>query len=290
MQGYIFDETYADDNERRFHNMYIQFPDIFYPAPPSTDVDPVIAAPEAIASKVIELIRNYANWTCVAALLQYAVSRTRERPKDVTLIARSLALVKSGMPDFDTMQVAQSPIWSDGSPTHLHRAWGATLAEGLESSIMNPFFDGETEDNDVNHVVEPSNLRLTATLLSIAAINAGIQEQDAGHAWFSVAQGLKDPKHPNAEEPAMQEVFVVIASLYLVTVGHKLRAWYDHMLPSDIKVHEALNSAKERQVLTLPSAVHLLDLAIETVNCGYVHQLSELEAWDILFPPSGLST
>jgi hypothetical protein len=105
----------------------------------------------------------------------------------------------------------------------------------------------------------------------------------------------------------MHEVFVIIASLYLVTVGHKLRAWYDHFLPSDIKINEALNAAKERQVLTLPTAVHLLDvsvvffsfciitncsfqLAIEAVKCGYAHQLSELEAWETLFPPSGLST
>jgi hypothetical protein len=178
------------------------------------------------------------------------------------LIARSLALVKSGIPDFDTMQTVQPLHWSGGNPTVLHRAWGILLAEGLESSIMNPFFDGDTEDIDVNHVVEPSNFHLTTTLLSIAAIIAGLQERQASHAWFAVEKGLKDPEDPDAEEPAMQEVFVVIASLYLVTVGHKLRAWYDRFLPSNIKIIEALNAAKKRQVLTLPSAVHLLDVSV----------------------------
>jgi hypothetical protein len=85
MQGYVFDATHADEYAHCFHNVYIQLPDIFYPSPPSTDVNPVIASPEFIASKVIELIQNYAAWTCVAALLSYSpqraasVTRRRER-------------------------------------------------------------------------------------------------------------------------------------------------------------------------------------------------------------------
>jgi hypothetical protein len=167
MQGYVFDATHADEYAHCFHNVYIQLPDIYYPSPPSTNANPVIASPEFIASKVIKLIQNYTAWTCVAALLSYSLNRTRERPQDVTLIARSLALVKSGIPDFDTMQIVQPLPWSGGNPTVLHRAWGILLAEGLSSGIMNPFFDGDTEDIDVNHVVEPSNFHLTTTTVGL---------------------------------------------------------------------------------------------------------------------------
>ncbi|KAF8164537.1 hypothetical protein BJ912DRAFT_256304 [Pholiota molesta] len=292
MQAYFFDPDDDDEDAHKYHSIYIQYPDIFYPSPPSTDAEPIIAAPEFIAEKAIEMFRKYANWRCIDTLMTYAVNRVWERPKDGVMIARALALVRNGMPDFDTLQVPMPETWTfDGGATEkpLHEAWDYSLYDRLNCGIMDAFWElRESDKVDLTHIVAPSNYRLTTTLLSVTAIKFGLQEEP-NYVWIAVSQGLENPEEPNMLHfPEMREVMLVIACFYLVTIGQKLREWYDDIIPTDEGIQEALKLAKESEVLTLPSAVNLLEKAIDNVRCGYLRPISEMEAWETLFPPSGL--
>jgi hypothetical protein len=256
MQRHRFNPADDDEDSLQHHNLYIQYPNIFYPSPPSTDADPIMAAPECIAAKAIEMVRQYASFVCVEALISYAVNRVRERPKDGVMIARALALVRNGMPDFDTLHVALPQTWIfDGGPTTkpLQEVWGYLLGEFLKCGILD-------EAISLTRMVAPSNYRLTTTFLSISTIKLGLQEHP-DYVCIAVSQGLENPEEPKMLHfPVMREVLLVIACLYLVTIGQKLREWYDDVLPTDEGIHEALKLAKESEVLTLPSAVNLLEV------------------------------
>ncbi|KAF8196581.1 hypothetical protein BJ912DRAFT_955717 [Pholiota molesta] len=237
------------------------------------------------------MFRKYKNWNCIDTMITYAVRRARERPKDGVMIARALALVRNGMPDFDTLQVPMPESWTfEGSAAEkpLHEAWDYSLYDRLKCGILDAHRDPD-KSVDLTHIVAPSNYRLTTTLLSVAAIKLGLQEEP-NYVWIAVRQGLENPEEPDMllHFPQMREVLLVIACFYLVTIGQRLREWYDDIIPTDEGIQEALKLAKESEVLTLPSAVNLLEKAMENVRCGYLRPLSEMEAWETLFPPSGL--
>ncbi|KAF8964516.1 hypothetical protein BDZ97DRAFT_1815479 [Flammula alnicola] len=242
---------------------------VVFPSPIPSDT-----VPANIAGQLVSIIQKHRN--CACALAAYVAKMTYDHPKGVPSYCQILTSIMS-TPEISTLQVP----W-DSEPTPFDDVFSYCLYDEIDQGLEDSFNDNRLG----NLAVEPSNIRLTTALLSASAINYGLHSlTNTPIAIMRIGLGEVDPGSP--PEPEQREIFGVVACLLLAVAGAQImrtsRANFEKI---EGGVTHALKLMKDIQLFQLPSAVALLERTIENAETGFTKDISEKDAWDILFPSS----
>jgi hypothetical protein len=253
--------------------------------------------PHEIADKLKLIIKNHASWACIAALTQYIIKISNVHPLNVAFYCEILVHLVN-QDDVWRLTISKPKVWGGAD----HDTFGIAFSASFREAIDDGLEDAYADDDLGNLAVTPSNIRLTTALLSASTIKSGLRTMPKV-AFMNTKIGLEDPALQ--PEPEKAEIYAIAACLHLVITGSKMMQQSLFVPEQQADVIDKLKVLKEQEVLKLPSAVHLLEVSlcpcillpdahrfphwvqytIGNVNKEYTAELTEREAWQLLFPP-----